>query len=126
MVTAAGEMAPSHVINLGYASFAELEAYGDPLPNDPDFKTFQAALAKCSTRLGEYVRKRPEVFGSSQHEVVRALKLDRGQTCVWPSSSPDAADELLELAGRSSRQRAADIRKVQLERVAERLLDMSN
>jgi hypothetical protein len=63
MVTAGGAMAPGYVIALGYASFAELESYTDPLPNDPDFKTFQAAIAKCSTRLGEYIGRDVKSWG---------------------------------------------------------------
>ena len=62
-VTAGGVPAPTHAIALGYESFAEQEAYSDALPNDPDFKTFQAALAKCSTRLGAFLAQDVKSWG---------------------------------------------------------------
>jgi hypothetical protein len=63
MVTAAGANAPGYVVELGYASFAEQEAWADPLPNDPNYKTFQAAIAKVSTRLGTYVSRDVKSWG---------------------------------------------------------------
>ena len=34
-----------------------------PRTSDPDYKTFQAALAKCSTRLGTYVGRDLKSWG---------------------------------------------------------------
>ena len=47
-----GADAPTHVINVGWASIAEMESYTDMRATDPDWLKYQAALRKVSTQVG--------------------------------------------------------------------------
>jgi hypothetical protein len=55
----------THVISVGYASIAEMEAYGDAVRNDPDWAKFQAALRPASTHVGADLSRTLKQWGNA-------------------------------------------------------------
>jgi len=53
----------AHVINVGYASMAEMEAYVDSLRDDPEWLKFMDTLGRSATHLGADVSRRVKAWG---------------------------------------------------------------
>jgi hypothetical protein len=63
-ISMGGIGAPTHVINLGYASIAEMEAYSDAIAEDPaDWTNFMTAMGKVSTHLGADLSEQVKAWG---------------------------------------------------------------
>jgi hypothetical protein len=60
---AAGVNPATHVISVGYASMAEMEAYGDMVRNSEDWAKFLAALAPVSKHLGASIAQDVKAWG---------------------------------------------------------------
>jgi hypothetical protein len=62
-ITFGGANAPTHMVSLGYASAAEMEAYVDTLAGDPDYAKFQAAAAGAGVRMGTTMSREVKTWG---------------------------------------------------------------
>jgi len=63
MVNFGGAGAPTHLVALGYASIAEMEAYMDGLATDADYAKFQAASRGAAARLGMTLSQEVKSWG---------------------------------------------------------------
>jgi hypothetical protein len=62
-LSAAGVNPATHIISVGYASMAEMEAYGDMVRNTEDWAKFMAALAPVSKHLGASILRDIKAWG---------------------------------------------------------------
>jgi len=62
-ISIGGLGAPTHVINVGYASQAEMEAYNDATNSSPDWAVFLLALSKVSTHVGADLSQQVKAWG---------------------------------------------------------------
>lgn len=62
-ITAGGAGTATHVVSLGYASMAEMEAYQDSLVGNPEYAAMQAAMGKASMRVGTYLGQDVKSWG---------------------------------------------------------------
>lgn len=62
-ISVGGIGAPTHVINVGYASQAEMEAYGDATNTSPEWAAFLQSLSKVSTHLGADLSQQVKAWG---------------------------------------------------------------
>jgi hypothetical protein len=58
-----GDNPATHLISVGYASMAEMEAYGDMVRNTEDWAKFMAALAPVSKHLGASILRDIKAWG---------------------------------------------------------------
>jgi hypothetical protein len=65
---------PQVAISVGYASMAEMEAFWDPLQNDPDWQKYLAASAKASTFLGSDLERTIKSWGPATMQSVSGPK----------------------------------------------------
>lgn len=66
-----GGISPAtHVISLGYASIAEMEAYNDMVAKDPAWATFMAAVRPVSTHLGAELSRTLKQWGTASMKSV--------------------------------------------------------
>jgi len=56
---------PTHVVSLGYASIAEMEAYDDATAKDPDWAKFLTAVGPISTHLGADLSRTLKTWGTA-------------------------------------------------------------
>lgn len=69
-VVAGGMGAPSHIVSVGYASQAEMEAWGDSLVNNEDFAQFLEEIRKVSEYHGATMVLTVQSWGGEQTEEV--------------------------------------------------------
>jgi hypothetical protein len=62
-INVGGLGAPTHVINVGYASQAEMESYNDSTAGSPDWAAFVQALGGISTHVGADLTQQVKAWG---------------------------------------------------------------
>jgi len=62
-IAVGGMGAPSHVINVGYASQTEMAEYGDTVAASPEWATYLAEVAKAATYAGANMSQQVKAWG---------------------------------------------------------------